>query len=153
MGFLTSAAIDVAALADGVRSDRRGAVVTFVGPVRDHHGGRQVERLVYSAYVPMAEAECATIVEEAERRWPVSVGLQHRTGELGIGDVAVAIAIAADHRGEAFDACRWVIDEVKRRVPIWKREYYSDGSVAWVDPTAAGGVTPAAVPAGPGGAR
>jgi molybdopterin synthase catalytic subunit len=153
MGFLTSAAIDAAALADGVRGDRRGAIVTFVGHVRDHHGGRPVERLVYSAYEPMAEAECDAIVREAERRWPVSIGLRHRTGELAIGEIAVAVAVAADHRGEAFDACRWVIDEVKRRVPVWKREHYRDGSVAWVDPTAAGGIVPAAARAAQGEAR
>lgn len=153
MGFLTGSAIDTSALADGVQSDRRGAIVTFFGHVRNHHGGRPVERLVYSAYEPMAEAECGAIVREAERRWPVSVGLRHRTGELGIGDIAVAVVVGADHRGEAFDACRWVIDEVKRRVPIWKREHYRDGSVAWVDPTAAGGITPAAVPAEPREAR
>ncbi|MGE5927731.1 MAG: molybdenum cofactor biosynthesis protein MoaE [Gemmatimonadota bacterium] len=153
MAFLTGAAIDAAMLADGVRKDRRGAIVTFAGHVRDHHGGRPVERLMYSAYVPMAEAECEAIIREAEARWPVTIGLRHRTGELGIGDVAVVVAVAADHRGEAFDACRWVIDEVKRRVPIWKQEHYRDGSVAWVDPTAAGGVTPAAAPTVPGEGR
>ena len=152
MGFLTSEVIDTAALADEVRRDPRGAIVTFAGHVRDHHGGRPVERLEYSAYLPMAEAECETIVRETEARWPVAVALRHRIGELGISDVAVAVVVAGDHRGEAFDACRWVIDEVKRRVPIWKREHYRDGSVAWVDPTAAGGVVPAAVPARPGGA-
>lgn len=146
--MLTSAPIDVAALAEAVRRDRHGGIVTFAGHVRDHHGGRPVGRLEYSAYVPMAEAQCEAIVREAETRWPVTVGLRHRTGELAIGEVAVAVVVAGDHRDEAFEACRWIIDEVKRRVPIWKREYYADGSVAWVDPTAAGGVSPAAVPAG-----
>ncbi len=143
MRFLTADPIDATALVRAVPSARRGAVVTFVGQVRNHHGGRGVERLEYSAYAPMAEAQCEAIVREAEARWPVTVRLQHRTGDLKIGDVAVAVAVAADHRGEAFDACRWVIDEVKRRVPIWKREHYTDGSIAWVDPTAAEGVVPA----------
>jgi molybdopterin synthase catalytic subunit len=144
--YLTDEPIDGAALALRVESASRGGIVTFVGHVRDHHAGRAVRRLEYSAYAPMAESECAAIVEEAEARWPVSVALRHRTGTLEIGDVAVAIAVAADHRGEAFDACRWIIDEVKRRVPIWKREYYEDGSEAWVDPTAPGGAVPASSP-------
>ena len=89
-------------------------------------------RLDYSAYGPMAEAECARIVAEAEARWPVAVALQHRIGALAIGDAAVAMVAAAAHRDEAFAACRYVIEEVKRRVPIWKREHYADGTVAWV---------------------
>ncbi|HEU4828994.1 MAG TPA: molybdenum cofactor biosynthesis protein MoaE [Gemmatimonadales bacterium] len=153
MSYLTGEPIDLTALASRVESAERGGVVTFVGHVRNHHGGRGVRRLEYSAYAPMAEAECQAIVREAELRWPVTVELRHRTGRLDVGDVAVAIAVAGNHRGEAFDACRWIIDEVKRRVPIWKREYYTDGSVAWVDPTAAGGTVPAAEPAEGPGAR
>lgn len=144
--YLTDQPIDGADLGTRVRSPRRGGVVTFVGQVRDHHAGRRVQRLEYSAYEPMAELECAAIVAEAEARWAVSVDLRHRTGSLGIGEVAVAVAVAADHRAEAFDACRWIIDEVKRRVPIWKRECYEDGTEAWVDPTAAGGALPASIP-------
>jgi molybdopterin synthase catalytic subunit len=144
---LTEQPIDVSSLAALVRSARRGGVVTFAGHVRDHHAGRVVQRLEYSAYAPMAEAACAEIAREAAERWPVSVEIRHRTGALGIGDVAVAVAVGADHRDEAFDACRWIIDEVKRRVPIWKREYYVDGTVSWVDPTAPGGAVPAQLPA------
>ena len=88
--------------------------------------------LEYSAYAAMAEAECARIVEETERRWPVRVALRHRIGLLAIGDAAVAIAVAGAHRDEAFAACRHVIEELKRRVPIWKRERYADGTVEWV---------------------
>jgi molybdopterin synthase catalytic subunit len=141
---LTRSPIDPAALAARVVRRERGALVTFVGHVRDHHAGRDVTGLEYSAYAAMAEAECARIVAEAERRWPVAVALEHRLGALGIGDIAVAIAVGGGHREEAFDACRWVIEEVKRSVPIWKREQYADGSVAWVDPTAPGGIVPAA---------
>ncbi|MEO8226989.1 MAG: molybdenum cofactor biosynthesis protein MoaE [Gemmatimonadota bacterium] len=140
MPHLTHAAIDAAALAHRVQSPARGAAVSFLGLVRDHHGGRTVERLDYSAYEPMAETECARIVSEAESRWPVAIALEHRLGRLTIGDVAVAVVAAAPHRAVAFEACRFVIDEVKARVPIWKREHYSDGTVGWVDPTAAGGV-------------
>ena len=134
MSYLTNEPIDAPVLAEAVGSARRGGVVTFVGRVRDHHGGRSVRRLEYSAYAPMAEAECEAIVREAETRWPVTIGLRHRTGELGIGDVAVAVAVAGDHRGEAFDACRWIIDEVKSRVPVWKREHYAGDDESWLHP-------------------
>jgi molybdopterin synthase catalytic subunit len=80
----------------------------------------------------MAEAECARIAAEAESRWQCAVALRHRIGRLEIGEAAVAIAVASSHRDEAFVACRYVIEEVKRRVPIWKREVYADGSVEWV---------------------
>jgi molybdopterin synthase catalytic subunit len=83
----------------------------------------------------MAVAECSRIVAEAEARWRVAVALSHRVGSLAIGDTAVAVAAASAHRDEAFAACRYVIEEVKRRVPIWKREFYADGTAAWVDPT------------------
>jgi molybdopterin synthase catalytic subunit len=91
-----------------------------------------VLRLEYSAYAPMAEAECERIVTEAEARWDVAIALQHRIGDLAVGDTAVAIAAGSAHRDEAFLACRYVIEEVKRRVPIWKREVYADGTVEWV---------------------
>jgi molybdopterin synthase catalytic subunit len=87
----------------------------------------------------MAEAECARIVAEAEARWPCAIALEHRIGTLQVGDAAVAIAAASAHRDEAFAACRYVIEELKRRVPIWKREYFTDGTVEWVDPTRVGG--------------
>ncbi|MEO8201870.1 MAG: molybdenum cofactor biosynthesis protein MoaE [Gemmatimonadota bacterium] len=138
--FLTERPIDVERLIERVVSDARGGVAVFLGTVRNHHAGREVERLEYSAYSPMAEAECARIAAEAERTWGCAVALEHRVGALGIGDVSVAVAAAAPHRDEAFAACRYVIDEMKRRVPVWKREYYTDGTVAWVDPTAPGGV-------------
>src|SRR5215212_7733398 len=138
--YLTERPIDIELLVERVESDHRGGVAVFLGTVRNHHAGREVERLEYSAYGPMAEAECARIVAEAERAWGAAVALEHRIGALGIGEVSVAVAAAAPHRDEAFSACRYAIDEMKRRVPIWKREYYADGTVAWVDPTAPGGI-------------
>ena len=132
MSFLASSRIDLTALVAQVEAPDRGAVSSFLGLVRDHHGGREVTRLEYSAYAPMAEAECARIVAEAEARWPVRVALEHRIGALEIGDAAVAIAAGAAHREEAFAACRFVIEEVKRRVPIWKKEFYADGTITWV---------------------
>ncbi|MGE5091546.1 MAG: molybdenum cofactor biosynthesis protein MoaE [Bacillota bacterium] len=143
---LTDTAIDPAALLRAVQSPERGGVVSFAGIVRNHHAGREVVRLEYSAYLPMAEAECARIVAETEARWPVAVAMAHRIGTIEIGEHAVIVVAAAAHRGDAFDACRHVIDQVKSRVPIWKREYYADGSVAWVDPTAPDGIQPAERP-------
>jgi molybdopterin synthase catalytic subunit len=149
VGYLSDAPIDLQALLARVEAPERGAVTSFLGLVRDHHGGRRVTRLEYSAYRLMAEVECARIVAEAEARWPVRVALEHRVGALAIGDAAVAIAAAAAHREEAFAACRFMIEEVKRRVPIWKQEFYTDGSIEWVgagalvgDPDAAGSSTP-----------
>jgi molybdopterin synthase catalytic subunit len=136
MPFLTSHTIDLGELLAAAQSPERGGIAVFLGLVRNHHGGRAVLRLDYSAYAPMAEAECARIVAEAEARWDAAVALRHRTGGLEIGEAAVAVVAASAHREAAFAACRFVIDEVKRRVPIWKREHYADGSVAWVDPTA-----------------
>ena len=138
MGFLSQAVLNPADLMAEVSAPERGGMVTFLGLVRDHHGGRQVRSLAYSAYEPMAEAVCAEILAEAESRWPVRVALRHRLGALTIGEAAVAIAVAGDHRDEAFAACRYLIEELKRRVPIWKRETYTDGSEEWVDPTRPG---------------
>lgn len=132
MAYLTSVPIGLGPLLDSVQSASRGAVACFLGTVRNHHGGREVLRLDYSAYVPMAEAELARIVAEAESRWDVAVAVRHRIGSLEIGDAAVAVAVASGHRDEAFVACRYVIEEVKRRVPIWKREFFADGTVEWV---------------------
>jgi len=134
---LQHSALDLEQLIARVSGPERGGVVTFLGMVRNHQDGRSVLRLEYSAYEAMAEAECARIVAEAEARGPARVALVHRLGVLAIGDTAVAIAAAAAHRTEAFEACRYVIEELKRRVPIWKKECYADGTVAWVDPTAA----------------
>ena len=95
-----------------------------------------VTAIEYAAYAAMAEAECARIVTETTDRWPgVAVALRHRLGVVTVGEASVAIAVAAPHRGDAFAACRYVIEEVKRRVPIWKRERHADGSGTWVDPT------------------
>ena len=148
MAFLSAAPLELAELVARVEAPERGAVASFLGLVRDHHGGRAVHRLEYSAYAAMAEAECARIVSEAEARWPVRIALEHRIGALDIGDAAVAVAAAGAHREETFAACRFVIEEVKRRVPIWKKEFYADGTVEWVG---AGGALVGDSPAGSAG--
>jgi molybdopterin synthase catalytic subunit len=147
--YLTREPIDLAALVRRVAGPERGGVATFSGAVRNQHGGREVTALSYSCYESMAEETCAAIVRDAEEQWPVRVALEHRVGDLVVGDVAVAVVAAAAHRDAAFMACRWVIDQVKLRVPIWKRETYTDGTIAWVDPTAPDGIVmarPDAVP-------
>ena len=136
MAFLTEGTIELSELLAAAQSPERGGVAVFLGLVRNHHDGRPVLRLDYSAYGPMAESECARIVAEAAARWDAAVALRHRIGALEVGEAAVAIVAASAHRETAFAACRFVIDEVKRRVPIWKREHYADGTVTWVDPTA-----------------
>lgn len=136
--YLTESPLDLGDLLASVQSAERGGVACFLGTVRNHHRGREVVRLEYSAYVPMVEAECDRIVAEAESRWPVAVALRHRIGRLEVGDAAVAVVAASAHRDEAFVACRYVIEELKRRVPIWKRELYADGTVEWVGSGAAG---------------
>lgn len=148
MAFLTSDRIDLTALVEAVAAPDRGAIATFLGTVRNHHAGRAVLELEYEAFGPMAEAECGHIIAEAESRWPCRVALSHRVGRLALGDVAVGIAAGSPHRDEAFAACRYVIEELKRRVPIWKRERYGDGTEAWVDPTAPGGTISVGVPEG-----
>jgi molybdopterin synthase catalytic subunit len=138
MTHLTREPIQVERLIARVGGPGRGGIATFLGVVRDHQDGRKVTGLEYSAYEPMADAECARIVAEATGRWPVVVALEHRLGPLEVGEIAVGIAAGADHRAAAFEACRYVIEEVKRRVPIWKRENYADGTIGWVDPTRPG---------------
>lgn len=132
MSYLTDAPIDSSDLAKRVMRSSDGACVVFEGVVRDHHEGKSVESIFYDAYRPMAEKEIARIVDDIHTRFPqVAVAVIHRLGLLNVGDASIAIACAAPHRGEAFDACRQVIDRVKQTVPIWKKERGPDGE-EWV---------------------
>jgi molybdopterin synthase catalytic subunit len=132
---LNADGIDVAALRRELEDPHCGAVVLFDGVVRDHHGGRAVSELRYEAYADLAGREGQAIVDEAIQRFDVRrVVAEHRTGLLAIGDVAVVVGVAAAHRAAAFDACRFVIDEIKSRVPIWKHEHYADGLREWIHP-------------------
>lgn len=125
-------AIDVAAVAAAVRDPAHGAVLVFEGVARREHDGRAVESLFYEAYVVMAEAELGRIARESASRWPdARVAVVHRTGPVAIGEPSVVVAVGAPHRDEAYAASRYVIDELKRRAPIWKRETYADGT-AWI---------------------
>ena len=123
--------IDVASLAGGTAAD--GAVCLFVGTVRNENRGRAVRRLEYEAYEEMALPLMEEIAAETGRRFPVTdVRLVHRLGRLEIGEASVAVAVSSPHRAEAFAACRFAIDALKARVPIWKKEFYADGS-EWLD--------------------
>ena len=125
--------IDSAALLREVAGHHNGASVLFVGTVREMNEGSAVSGLDYSAYGEMAQRELSEIVAEAAKRWDTDdIVCEHRTGTLELGDVSVAIAAAHAHRGQAFDAARYVIEELKKRAPIWKREHYVDGRADWV---------------------
>ena len=129
---LSDATIDVEALLAAVEGPGEGGVVLFLGRVRDNARGQAVQRLVYDAYGDMARDELAALASEATAGHGASrVAIVHRTGRLEIGELAVAIAVAAPHRKEAFAACEWLIDTLKARVPIWKQEWYADGS-QWI---------------------
>jgi molybdopterin synthase catalytic subunit len=127
------APLDVAEHAALVDHVAAGAVVTFAGVVRDHDGGRAVRGLEYSAH-PTAEKVVAEVAAEvAARATGVrAIAVSHRIGPLGIGDVALACAVAADHRKEAFEACAELVDEVKRLLPVWKHQLFADGTDEWV---------------------
>ena len=125
--------IDVRALEARVAGPDRGAVATFAGVVRDHHEGRPVRRLEYTAYEAMAERILVDIGAEAARRFGTPhIAVQHRLGALAVGEISVVVAAAAVHRHQALAACAWVIDEVKARAPIWKKEFGDDG-VFWIE--------------------
>ena len=131
---LLQTAIDTAASRLELLDGGAGGYVSFEGWVRDHNEGRAVRRLEYEAFAELALKEGDRIVAEALQRFPIRHALcVHRTGGLALGDLAVWVGVSAVHRGEAFDACRYIIDEVKHRVPIWKKEHYLNGDSGWVN--------------------
>jgi molybdopterin synthase catalytic subunit len=128
--------IDTAQLLHSLRDQRAGACAIFEGQVRNHNEGRSVRALEYEAHVTLAEKEGKKILDEAREKFGIlGAGCVHRIGTLEPGDLAVWVGVIAEHRGAAFDACRYIIDETKARVPIWKREHYSDGTVDWINST------------------
>lgn len=122
-------------MTEEVRRNHCGAVVTFLGTVRDLTGERETVALDYEAYPGMAEKKMAEIEEETRKQWPVGELLMiHRLGHLEVGDISVAVAVSCPHRAQAFEACRYAIDRLKELVPIWKKENWADGSTEWVHP-------------------
>ncbi|HEX6369522.1 MAG TPA: molybdenum cofactor biosynthesis protein MoaE [Longimicrobium sp.] len=130
---VTPDAIDPARMLGGALSPADGAALLFWGVVREQNDGRAVSQLEYSAYAPMAEREMLRIADEARARFGTgAIHVVHRVGRLEIGEASVAIAVASPHRGEAYEASRYVIEQLKQRVPVWKREGYVDGDTEWV---------------------
>ncbi len=132
---LTRDGIDFAGLTEWVRSNQAGAVVLFLGTVREMTGDRRTVALDYEAYPEMARAKMLEIADQAAARWPViRTAIAHRFGRLELGDVSVAVAVSTPHRKDAFEAGRFLIDTLKEVVPIWKQENWEDGTKEWVEP-------------------
>lgn len=132
IAILSAAPFSLDALVARVRDPEHGAICTFTGTTRRDGDRRPVVALEYEAYPELAEREMRTIALEAGASHSATVAIAHRVGRVGLGEPSVLVAAGAGHRGQAFDACRQAIDELKRRVPIWKREVYEDGAASWV---------------------
>lgn len=133
MTKITRHPIDVATLLSEVQDEASGGVVLFVGRVRNRSGGHKVTGLTYEAFEQMAYTQLQKIENEARARWPLrALSVYHRLGDMRVGEISVAVAVASAHRAEAFAACEFVIDTLKVRVPIWKKEFREDGSF-WVE--------------------
>lgn len=134
MAELTPSPIDVAPLLAAAARAECGAVNLFLGTTRDHHGGRAVARLEYEAHEGMALASLRTLEDEARARFELAhVAIVHRLGVVPVAEASVAVVVSTPHRGPAFEASRWIMDELKRRVPIWKKEHFADGGAEWVE--------------------
>jgi molybdopterin synthase catalytic subunit len=134
---ITTGVITGAEVSEAVEGPDAGAVVVFLGTVRNNTDGRAVKCLEYEAYPPMAEKKMAGIAQEVSEKWGLDrVAMIHRVGKLEIGEVSVAVAVASPHRKDAFEACKYAMDRLKQIVPIWKREAWADGEAEWVKPDA-----------------
>ena len=130
---VSNTAIDVDAAKKAVADNSCGALVVFEGWIRDHNEGQQVERLEYEVYRPVAEKEGARIIDEAKQRYGVSHAICiHREGLLELGEIAVIVCVSSPHRGEAFDACRFIMEDLKSKAPFWKQESTTEGK-RWVE--------------------
>lgn len=133
---VTRSALDVGALLERVGSSGDGAVLLFLGTVRDHNEGRRVERIAYEGYEPMARELLLGLAKQAQERFGLSrVAVEHRLGELEVGEVSVAVAVSSPHRAEAYEGSRWLMTELKRTIPVWKEEGFAEGDRAWVSGT------------------
>jgi molybdopterin synthase catalytic subunit len=132
--WITREPIVPTAVLDRVGASEDGAAVLFIGVVRNHNDGARVDGMSYEAYDAMAEKVLDEIAgEAAERLGTPRIAVVHRVGELGIGEASVAIAASSPHRAESFDATRYVIEEIKKRLPVWKKEHYVEGGSEWLD--------------------
>jgi len=131
---ISTVLIDPAALQRAMPDERAGACVTFEGWVRNRNEGQPVQALEYEAYALLAESEGERILAEARAKFALLGAVcVHRVGRLNLGELAVWVGVTSEHRGSAFEACRYIIDEAKARVPIWKKEYYASGATAWIN--------------------
>lgn len=146
--WITTDPIDGCAVLAECTTASDGAAILFLGVVRDHNDGKEVGHLDYKAYPEMAEVVLREIVAEARQRWETGkMAVVHRVGRLEIGEPSVAIAVASPHRGDAYEASRYIIEELKKRVPVWKREGYLDGHSEWLIPQDSGfGIQDSGVP-------
>lgn len=134
MFSISKTAIDIEKLSSALTNDSAGAYVSFEGRVRNHNDGRKVIALEYEAYEELALNEGQQVMSEAMEQFSIiACRAVHRTGSLKIGDAAVWVGVVSAHRGDAFEACRYIIDEIKDRLPVWKREHYESGEIAWVN--------------------
>ena len=134
MAELVHGPIDVGGLLARAARPDCGAIALFLGTTRDHHAGRRVVRLAYEAYQPMALTALERLENEARQRYQIaSCSIIHRLGDVPLAEPSVAVVVAAAHRAPAFDACRWAMDELKRTVPIWKKEFFAEGDAEWVE--------------------
>lgn len=132
---LTQQPIEFSALTESVRSHQAGAVVLFLGTVREFTGDAQTEWLEYEAFPEMATTALERLEADVRQKFTlVDVAISHRYGRLELGDIAVAVAVSSPHRAQAFEAGRWLIDTLKECVPIWKKEHYTDGAAEWLHP-------------------
>lgn len=132
MFLLTEEPLDPQQAVDAIMTPSDGAYVLFVGMVRDHSRSRSVTGLEYQVYRPLAEKQMGRIVDAVRERWGLSCSLLHRYGRLAVGEASVVVCVSSAHRAEAFEACRWAIDTLKSEVPIWKKEFATDGTY-WIE--------------------
>lgn len=134
MSRITEQPLDLNILLSETENDQSGAMVAFAGTVRNHHEGKGVSGMSYSAYGPMAEKVLEELEQETLEKFPIhACRIVHRIGELGIGEASVLVVVRSAHRGDAFDAARYAMDTLKIRVPVWKHDFYTDGSKAYQD--------------------
>ena len=130
--LLVDTPIDVSSVAESVSTEASGAIVLFVGTVRNHHRDRQVDMIIYDAYRPMAESSLATIVRELQNgNAQIRLNIVHRLGEIRVGEASVVIAVSSPHREEAYRVSREALERLKKEAPIWKQEHYADGAAVW----------------------
>jgi len=133
MVTITRRHIDPSLVLASVAVDSAGGAVLFVGTIREKSGGRPVKGLAYEVYKQMAVKRMREIEAEVRRKWPVKrMAMSHRYGQLKVGEVSVAVAVSCEHRAEAFEACRYAIDMIKRTLPMWKKESFGNGTEKWV---------------------